>query len=269
MAQATTAPPPTAAPPGFGTAFAETSRTAHELTADQAVELADAFDEADADAYEEALCRLDGALSLLGVDGYEDVPAQHVAYAVLARDRGVINAGDFQVITKAWAAAGLPLPTASTGDVDDDAPISEMTTDRICDELVHAAADTPAMGPVLLLTGYNYGELLAYPSMRDFVARGDDDLLYINWQGLERLFDGEDGPELKDLPDEAVEILSTVLDIVADGDELVPAGSDNAELLTLALAYTFGTEHMIDPSWDNNLPRPAASPVPSASDPGE
>lgn len=277
MPQATaTAPPPqfgdigdpVPPPARYGSAFSAIYQVATSLPVDMRVKLHDEFlrREDDIEVYHAALHRLDEVLGLLGVEEREDDLAVDVAFAMLARDRGLITAGDFDTITAAWVAADLPLPATSDGDEDTDVPVAKMTTDRVCDELTHAAHGTPHAGAVLVLTGFNYGELLTYDIVREFVVKTDNGL-EVRWADLDYALNEEGQfPPAGILSGEALGFLALAVSM-ATLPSAAPAGSGNAEVMTLACAYALGTEHMISPTYD--LPLPAASPSRLASDPGE
>lgn len=281
MAQATTASPPrfgdigdpVPPPERYGSAFSAIYKVAVSLPNDQRHKLLDEFHtltcrEHEIEIYHAALARLNEVLGLLGVEEREDDPAVDVAFAMLARDRGLITAGDFDTLTAAWVAAGLPLPAASTGDEDTDVPVAKMTTDRVCDELVHTAHGTPHVGAVLVLTGFNHGELLTYDIVRGFVVKTDNGL-EVRWADLDyALHEEGQFPPAGILSGEALGFLALAVSM-ATLPSAAPAGSANAEVMTLACAYALGSEYMIDPWYDSDVPRPATAPPRPASDPGE
>jgi len=274
MAQAATlSAPPVPPPTRYGSSFSAIYEVVTSLPHDQVCALNDAYHTAhhrdDYAAYGAALDRLDVVLGLLGVQERDDDLAQDVAFAMLARDRGLINEADFTTITTAWVAAGLPLPATSTGDVDDDVPVTKMTTDRICDELAHTAVDTPNAGAVLALTGYNYGELLSYDIVREFIVK-DGAGLQVRWSDLDYALNEEGGfPAEGVLSGEALGFLAFAVSMATVAGAAMP-GSQNAEVMTLAVSYALNTHRMIDTRWDNDsTPEAAASPTPPASDPGE
>jgi hypothetical protein len=254
MTQAVTLPP---APTAYGSAFAEVLEAVHALTDDQVTELHTQWNNLDPGALGDATEHLDEALSLLGEDVIEQIcedgilgintvlPARDVLYAVLLRDRGLLTAADFAALTRAWTRAGLPLPAAVTGDSDVGpfTAINEMTSDLLADELLHAAASTPQYGATLVLTGYNHGELLAYPAIRQCIDRHDGEYR-IDWNSL--AVDHASG-DFEDLGGIVDYFLTVALALLPGGEFGQDISADNAEVITLAVAYTTGAAHLLEP----------------------
>jgi hypothetical protein len=288
MAQTTTPARPRPIPAWFGRAYRQVAETARALTDEQYAKLYRALSDAlSAGHYSVAVLRTQTALFDIGVDPDDLIAEQPVtvvdaAMAVLARDRGVITDADFDTITSVWTAAGLPLPAAITIDDDADGPIDDMTTDRIADELmISGVADPKVYGAVLMLTGYNHGELLAYPAVRQFLQRDDDGKLRVRWVGLARAAGSGAAEALPQVGGDARRALSFAAALRQPmlGKELrlpvsLPGGADfddNAEVMAIAFAHAMGAGHLIGaPAGDDLVITPVAVPAPrSASEPGE
>ncbi len=279
QATATSTTAPAAPPAGYGRPFCEIYQATHALTADQAAALEAAAARRDDATYEAAARRLDDALVLLNYEDPDTGPfetrpqcAADAAFAVLARDRGVITAGDFDTITEPWRSTGLLLPPASTGDDDNGVAIEAMTADRICEELMDTAASTRLAGATIALTEYNIGELLAYPAVRGYVERRADGLVDLRWTDLiGDVADSTRKHAFDSLPREALDALIFATSLAVEPAEVrvvvVPttavADDGNAETVTLAVAYALDTEHLFD-----RPEQPAATPAPLASEPG-
>lgn len=238
MIQATTQPPS-----HYGQAYAQTLAAAADLTGEQIDAIRHAYERRDDVVYLGALCRLDQSLYLLDYEVTTEgslLPLEAVQ-AVLARDRGLLTDGDYQVLTGPWRAANLDLPHQSTSFEDDAAPVSQMTSDRIADELLHEAFGTSEYGAVLALASYNHAELLAHHVIRTYIA-GVAGHLTVAWPELLRdlarpFFADQLRPETHVALARACELWRSG---VGDLDD------DNAEVLTWAFAYAAGAEHMIN-----------------------
>lgn len=281
MAQATTLPP---APAGYGSAFREVLEVVRALTADQITTLNNVSEHLQTDAahqqaverFEAAFELVDGGIAQFAAEGKLIITAPGGAlaalYAVLLRDRGLITAADFTIITDPWTTAGLPLPAAVTGDeaLGTFTAIAEMTSDLIADELLHAAAGTAQYGAVLVLTGYNHGELLAYPCIRKFVERHEGGALKIDWNSV--AIDHAMDLLEEELGEDATDFLTVALAMLPDGELGVDVTDDNAEVLTLATAYTTGATSLLNPRWetqdDVQTLNPAVASAPTADGSG-
>lgn len=267
MAQATANRP--VAPARFGAAYHEVHQTITNLTPDQVVALTHAYSNAEFYSYQLAVARLNDALEVLDVDddllSVEPAPApyaENTANAVLARDRGLLTAADFRTITDPWIHAGLPLPSTVTGDDPISATLVSLdvlTTDRVADELMSAAADRDDYAAVMMLTGYNHGELLAYPRVRRFLDRHTTGELVVDWDSLRIALDNG---ALLGLGEPASNALHFAigLRLPADGScgflhFSTPDSADTAEVMALAFAHAIGAAL---PS-----PRPAPAPTPT------
>lgn len=282
MAQATT--PTRPAPPGHGRAYAEVHATALALTDDQLDAITAAANAEDPDVYAAAARRLDDALLLIEAEHPEPsdrLPAAvtDTMQSVLARDRGLITAGDFDTLTAAWSAAGLPLPAAITIDDDADGPIDAMTSDRVADELMISTFGDPELyGAALMLTGYNHCELLAYPAVRQFIVRLPDGKLRVAWDELADATEDLSGP-LADLPEFALDAIAVACELRRPRRGEVhrlrffdPENPDNAEVMAIAFAHSLGVGHLlVDQVGEEDLPLvPVALPTPRTGwDPGE
>lgn len=262
MAEATST---TIAPPArYGRAYRELIETVNSLTPEQVGDLDRIWTEIAANgnrAYETASARMDQAASIViddagdpGLDG-KSIPIIDTALAVLCRDRGLLTQDDFAAITAPWTAAGLPLPVAVTGDEEADplVAIDVMTSDRLADELLnhtfHDLAAYPTYGAVLLLTGYNHGELLAHEPVRRVLDRHNDGKLMIDWASLRS--DLAKGV-ITDLTDEAHNALCLALDLAlmsgggsANVHLFSPDHPETAEVMTFAIARTLGVPYLL------------------------
>lgn len=248
MTQTTTAPSAR-----YGRAFAEVYQTALSLTAHKRGMLVANLSHADQDEHRAATERLGEGLNLIGVDELlsledgdeaESFAAFDVIYAVLLRDRGLITAADFATIVTPWVLADLPLPAAVTGD-DETGPftaVHDMTSDCLGDELLHAAFGTDAYGAVLALTGYNHGELLAYPTVRGYVERRRG-VLVMDWKGLASV--PFHSPELGEDAADFLEFVLMLSPASEEPDVLVPRDTDRAEVMITAIAYANGLESLL------------------------
>jgi hypothetical protein len=266
----------TATPARYGRAYREIVATALTLTEDElaAVKIADTADAEE--IYERAVQNVDLGLALIDgvddpiLDGYPPCVIDAVV-AVLARDRGLVTTADFDIITAPWVAAGLPLPHAVTGDDDTGAftPLADMTTDRLADALLQAAfadQDRPQIyGAVLLLTGYNQGELLAFDSVREYLDLHDG-RLKLDWESLCGHLDHGDFSD-DDMDASALRALNAAADLsVHDDDDPNDVHfdfgtPDNVEALVFAFGYAVGGEAALNP-YDPDITPDLANPVP-------
>lgn len=274
MAQAAT-PTRSPIPAAYGNAYRQIVDTALALTSDQYDALRHAWDDRDDQVYEPALLRTETALINIGINPddllTEPLPAVDAALAVLARDRGVISDGDFDTLTTAWSTIGLPLPVATTTN---NGPIHDMTSDHIADQLTISGHTDPAVyGAVLMLTGYNHGELLAYPAVRKFVHHDTDGKLQIRWDELNHTLTNDDaGAQLGQLELRARAALAFAIDLrnpMTGSTMTMPLGligdDDNVETMAIAFAYAIGAGYLLDRTSNDDLPAipasPAAAPV--------
>jgi hypothetical protein len=257
----------TQAPGAYGTAFRQVYATAAEITAEQRDQLSKTWELADTAAYAAASKRLDEAIDLLDVERvnfYSPALISDTVYAVLALDRGLITRTDFEAITGAWTLAGLPLPMQLDGDeaIPSCANIDFVTTDALVDELLHATFGTDQYGAVLMLTGYNYGELLAYRSVRACLDRRGNGDFIIDWKSLSNALDGDEADEdtdVDEMEEKAADAIEVALGLLPAGtleDDDATEGEDdsllgfvggdaNAEPFVTAVAYSFGVQHLL------------------------
>lgn len=249
-------------PACYGTAVDEMYSTTQTLTFEQRDQLDQLLLETSGAMWKPARQQLDTHDELAVLDALADTLDEQTAVlypilAVYARDLGMITAGDFDALTTWWVAAGLPLPEVVTGDDETGsaAPIDTMTSDLICDALRSASHGTPEYGAVLALTGYNHGELLAYPFVRGFVGRSArDQSLFVDWAGLNDALDKGEGTEVDG---KSQDVLSFAITLNGYGDlafdEVVTAATisiGNLEALGLAAVHTLAATHLFTTSPD-------------------
>lgn len=251
MAQAITI---TAPPAKYGRAYAEIVNAAAALTTDQVDELNRLYRDWPETAPRGIYERIDAAIELFRPvhehHVLEPLAAVDAADAVLARDRGVITSADFAALTAVWVAAGHPLPGAITGDseVGPFTPINAMTSDLISDELLHAANGTPEYGAVLMLTGYNVGELLAHQSVRGWIDRHNNQYK-VDWAGLAEALDAD---QLGDLGEDARWFLESTTSLATISPTVHDVPASAAETVVIGVAYTYFLPHMINPHWETS-----------------
>lgn len=255
MVQATTLTPPAR----YGRAYAAIFAVAHALTAEQVTDVYEACNElADYNpAYDLAAARLNDSIELIaGTDsGIDGLPLQVVdtVRAVLARDRGLITAADFALITGPWVAAGLPLPEAVTGDDEAETftALDLMTSDRLGDQLLqNALGEDDFYGAVLMLTGYNHGELLAYQGMRRLLDTHRGGRLMFDWRCLiSSITRNRLHVEFAELTAEARDALRFAARLVLPNANLpgspqflIPETDDTADVMATAFAYAIGAD---------------------------
>lgn len=293
MAKAATDAPRMQAPPSYGRHFRVIFDVAFNLDSTRIAalrhhqELAKWGDEGV--AYLAAQRRLDEAMDVVGIS--DDQPPHEsltdpmacadAIYAVLLRDRGLLTAADYNLLIAPWRAAGLPDVLVVTGDDQADAltAVQHMTSDRIADQLLVTAWGTQVYAATMLLTGYNYGELLAYETVRDAVRVLHDGSLRLDWEALRRgVTHGQElaGQLIEDEMDaDATEFLLMALDL-ADNDDLADVITDttdhNAATLVSAMAWVSGVEGLLDARWEPGtqlLPSSGSIPHPRAGEAGE
>jgi hypothetical protein len=266
------------APAAYGSAFAQIYATARHVSADQREELARTWELANTDAYRTASKRLDEALDLLGIERETfESPAliTDTVYAVLAFDRGLLSRADFEAITGAWTLAGLPLPMQIDGDeeIPTSVNINFVTADALADELLHAANGTADYAAVLMLTGYNHGELLNYPSVRACIdRRPSTGEFVIDWALLRAAVDDEDDTDdgiVDEVEENVADILAVTLSLLpGDEESLVDfIGRPNAAAFVTAAAYGMGVEHLLFAGGVNHTQQPAVVPRPREWEP--
>lgn len=245
--------------PRYGAATAEIVTTAADVTDAQAAAMTAAHNQIDDLIYQPAANRLGEQIQVLDPDGEVPfsghAPVFDAVYAVLTRDRGLITDDDFELLTRAWTAAGLPLPAQVTGDDETGAVvhIPAMTSDLIADELLHAAHGTEMYAAVLALTGFNLGGLLAYPMVRDCVRRSArDQSLYIDWRALGTAVDTD--LEIGDLDEDTRNLLDFAISLAETDSALAAVSTENAEVLITATAYKLGVEHLINDNETESTP---------------
>ncbi len=244
-------------PARYGRAVAEIYATTQSLTGEQRDRLDMLLLRTPSTEWKPARQRLDNDDELGMLDELAELLDEQTAVcypilAVYAQDLGVITSDDFNALTSWWVDAGLPLPEVVTGDDDAaaTAPIERMTSDLICDELASASHGTNEYGAVTALTGYNHGQLLAYPFVRGFIGRSArDQSLYVDWAGLTGALDGGASGELDQSGRDVLSFAITLQDFgdlttTVDGHSM---SRGNLEALGLAAMHALATTHLFTP----------------------
>ncbi len=220
------------------------------------------------DAYCAARERLDEAMDLLDLQPIFDLPLgvpTTQACALFAQDRGLITDADFTALVAPWINAGLSIPHRVTGDDPMRPDLKIRTIDRLADDLLTTAFTSDWFAghysALLVLTGYNHGELLAYPQIRRHISGGPNtDQMHIDWDSLRDTFERGDLDEA-DVPEDAQTALSLAIMLSPVGvlhDASHGLGDDNAEALLTAYAYSIGgQQHLLG----MDLPEDAAGPA--------
>lgn len=281
MTQSTTVTAPDAR---FGRIFQELCQIVHNLTDEQAAALSEQFAKKQPaiNAPERRGLIIHRTMKMIEFDEDTYLPRNEhlnkhgvdwhlstVAGLLLARDRGLVTEQYFTQMTHRWTTAGLPLPTAITGDqqIALDADISQLTTDALVDELLHFAHCTDQYGAVLALTGYNHGELLAHETIRQFVRRTPAGNFYMDWAALRDAEKDVRCDTFDNIELTAHDVIAEAINMaLPDRFDAAQAGSENAEAMLIAYAYALKIPHIL--AGHHDLPEGPGDATPAAG-PGD